>query len=267
MHLKKGAQTFPRILRLFCFFVFLEVFLFLVVPVADKNFRNQKNQKNEENKKKRYLWTKSLAQTFLRNFVFFVVFLFLFSSFFWFLVPEAFIGYCFFCFCFPRFFGFWFRKLLSATRTTKNTKTSRKTKKQCLWTKSLAQTFLRILCFFVFFCFCFPRFIGFWFRTLLSAIVFFVFVFLVFLVFGSGSFYRLLGPPKTQKPREKPKKKTIPLNKVLGPDVPENPLFFFVFVFLVFLVFGSGSFYRLLFFLFLFSSFFGFLVPEAFIGY
>ena len=59
----------------------------------------------------------------------------------------------------------------------------------------------------------------------------------VFLIFGSGSFYRLLGPPKTKKPRGKPKKtkktkkpkKPMPLNKVLGPDIPENPLFFLVF--------------------------------------
>ena len=51
-------------------------------------------------------------------------------------------------------------------------------------------------------------------RTLFRGIVFFVFFgFLgffgfprVFLIFGSGSFYRLLGPPITQKPRGKPKK-------------------------------------------------------------
>ena len=42
----------------------------------------------------------------------------------------GFLGFFLFFFCFPRvFFDFWFRKLLSATRTTNNPKTSRKTKK------------------------------------------------------------------------------------------------------------------------------------------
>ena len=204
------------------------------------------------------------------NPLFFCFFLFLFSSFYWFLVPDAFIGYCFFCFCFPRFFGFWFRKLLSATRTTKNTKTSRKTPKktdtseQSPWPRRSWESF-------VFFCFCFPRFFGFWFRKLLSAIVFFVFVFLVFWVFGSGSFYRLLGPPKTQKPREKQKKTNASEQSPWPRRSWESFVFFcfffcfcfhrfigfwfrkllsaivfFVFVFLVFWVFGSGSFYRLL---------------------
>ena len=53
------------------FFCFLEVFGFLVVLVADKSFRNQKTKNLEENQKKQCLWTKSLAQTFLRMLCFF----------------------------------------------------------------------------------------------------------------------------------------------------------------------------------------------------
>ena len=103
-----------------------------------------------------------------------------------------------------------------------------------------------------------------------SAFLFFCFsrVFLFLVVPVADKNFRDQKPKKRGK--QKKQKKTIPLNKVLGPDVPEKLCVFccfFVFVFLVFLVFGSGSFYRLLFFLFLFSSFFWFLVPEAFIGY
>ena len=72
------------------------------------------------------------------------------------------------------------------------------------------------------------------------------------LVFGSGSFYRLLRLPKTQKPRgkpKKPKKKTKDSEECLGQGLCSEALFFFFFFFgfpRVFLVFGSGSFYRLL---------------------
>ena len=68
-----------------------------------------------------------------------------------------------------------------------------------------------------FFCFfCFPR---------------------VFLVFWSGSFYRLLGPPKTKKPRGKPKKtkrqkqtkKTKDSQECLGQGLCSEALFFFLF--------------------------------------
>ena len=41
----------PLVFCVFCFFVFLEVFGFVVVLVADKSFRNQKPKKNEENQK------------------------------------------------------------------------------------------------------------------------------------------------------------------------------------------------------------------------
>ena len=74
------------------------------------------------------------------------------------------------CFWFSSFsFGFWFRKLLSATRTTKNPKTSRKTdkkqKKQSILRNVWAKDFVHRHCFFWFS----SRFLVFWFRKLLSA--------------------------------------------------------------------------------------------------
>ena len=113
-------------------------------------------------------------------------------------------------------------------------------------------------------------------RTLFRGIGFFgflgFFVFFgfprVFLIFGSGSFYRLLGPPKTKKPRGKPKKtknleenqkkqkkqkKQRILRNVWAKDFVQRHWFFWFFRFFcffgfprVFLIFGSGSFYRLL---------------------
>ena len=47
----------------------------------------------------------------------------------------------------------------------------------------------------------------------------------VFLVFGSGSFYRLLGPPKTKKPWGKPKK-TKDSQECLGQGLCSEALFF-----------------------------------------
>ena len=59
----------------------------------------------------------------------------------------------------------------------------------------------------------------------------------VFLVFGSGSFYRLLGPPKTKKPRGKPKKTKKPKKpkkpkdsqECLGQGLCSEALVFLVF--------------------------------------
>ena len=83
-------------------------------------------------------------------------------------------------------------------------------------------------------------------RTLFRGIGFFGFLGFfgfprVFLIFGSGSFYRLLGPPKTKKPRGKPKKtkkpkkqkkKTKDSQECLGQGLCSEAL-----VFLFFLVF------------------------------
>ena len=134
------------------------------------------------------------------------------------------------------FFGFWFRKRLSATirlpRTQKPRKEQKKTKKSKDSEECLGQGLCsEALVFFVFFFFGFPR---------------------VFLVFGSGGFYRLLRLPKTQKPRKEPKKtkktkKTKDSEECLGQGLCSEAL-----VFLVFLVF---------------LEFFWFFDPEAFIGY
>ena len=71
----------------------------------------------------------------------------------------------------------------------------------------------------------------------------------VFLVFSSGSFYRLLRLPKTQKPRKKTKK-TKDSEECLGQGLCSEALVFLVFLFFwfssSFFGFGSGSFYRLL---------------------
>ena len=86
-------------------------------------------------------------------------------------------------------FGFWLRKLLSATKATKNNlktseKKTKKTKKnKGFWGMSRPRTMFRGIVFLFF-----------WFSS-------------IFLVFGSGSFYRLLKLPKTQKPRKKNKNK------------------------------------------------------------
>ena len=114
------------------------------------------------------------------------------------------------------FFCFWFRKFLSANRTTKNPKTSRKTKNtkknKGFSGMSGPRTLFRGIVFF-----CFPR---------------------VFWVLGSGSFHRLLGPPKTQKPRGKPKKKQHSvLRNVWAPFFRRIGFFFCCFIFLCFLVF------------------------------
>ena len=70
------------------------------------------------------------------------------------------------------------------------------------------------------------------------------------MVFGSGSFYRLLGPPKPQKPRGK-QKKTKGFSGMSGPRILFRGIGFFGFLGFfgfprVFLIFRSGSFYRLL---------------------
>ena len=62
----------------------------------------------------------------------------------------------------------------------------------------------------------------------------------VFLIFGSGSFYRLLGPPKTKKPRGKPKKTKKPKKPKKPKDSQEclgQGLCSEALVFLFFLVF------------------------------
>ena len=81
-------------------------------------------------------------------------------------------------------------------------------------------------------------------RTLFRRIVFFCFS-RVFLFFGSGSFYLLLGPPKTQKPRGKPKKLNLKnkkkqriLRNVWAKDFVQRHCFFCCF--LVFLEFFLG---------------------------
>ena len=81
------------------------------------------------------------------------------------------------------FFGFGLRRLLSATETTKNQKTSNKNQKKQKKQRILRNVFVQRHWFFCFFGF--PR---------------------VFLVLGSGGFYRLLRLPKTKKPRTKTKK-------------------------------------------------------------
>ena len=82
----------PLVFLFFCFFWFLfEVFWFLVVSIADKSLRSPKPKKLEENQKKQKkqcLWTKSLAQTFLRILWFFCFFWFLFEV-FWFSVVSV----------------------------------------------------------------------------------------------------------------------------------------------------------------------------------
>ena len=135
--------------------------------------------------------------------------------------------------------GHWFRKLLSAIKTTKIPKTSKKTKKnkktkkpkhseECLGQGLSSETL--VFLFFLFF------------------LVFLEF----FLVFGSGSFYRLLRLPKSQKPRKKPRKTKKQKNQsilrnVWAKDFLQRHWFFCFFWFS--------------------SSFFWFLVPEAFTGY
>ena len=59
----------------------------------------------------------------------------------------------------------------------------------------------------------------------------------VFLIFGSGSFYRLLGPPKTKKPRGKPKKTKKPKKPKDSQECLGQGLCSEALVFLVFLVF------------------------------
>ena len=74
------------------------------------------------------------------------------------------------------------------------------------------------------------------------------------LVLGSGGFYRLLRLPKTKKPRTKTKKKQKKpkdSEECLGQGLCSEALFFLFFLFFfgfprVFLVLGSGGFYRLL---------------------
>ena len=95
-------------------------------------------------------------------------------------------------------------------------------------------------------------------RTLFRRIVFFFCFSRVFLFFGSGSFYLLLGPPKTQKPRGKPKKLNLKNKKnqrilrnvwAPGPRTLFRGIVFFVvfwFSSSFFWVFGSGNFHRLL---------------------
>ena len=82
-------------------------------------------------------------------------------------------------------------------------------------------------------------------RTLFRGIGFFVFFGFprVFLVLGSGSFYRLLRLPKTQKPRKKQKKlkktkKPKDSEECLGQGLCSEALFLYGFP-RVFLVFGS----------------------------
>ena len=96
-----------------------------------------------------------------------------------------------------------------ATKTTKNPKTSeKKTKKnKGFWGMSGPRTLFRGIVFFGFFGF--P---------------------LVFLVFGSGGFYRLLGPPKTQKGR-KQKKGLSGMCECVGQELCSEALFFVVFWF------------------------------------
>ena len=94
---------------------------------------------------------------------------------------------------------------------------------------SVPRTLFRGIGFFCFFLvfFCFPR---------------------VFLVFGSGSFYRLLGPPKTKKPRGKPKKqkkpkKTKGFSGMSGPRILfRSIVFFFLGFFFRFFWFSSSFF-------------------------
>ena len=91
----------------------------------------------------------------------------------------GFLGFFFFWFS-SSFFDFWLRKLLSATRTTNNPKTSRKTKKNRKKHSVLRNVwapFFRcsgVLCVFLFFCF----------------------VVFLFLFFGCGS----RPPPPENKP-------------------------------------------------------------------
>ena len=134
------------------------------------------------------------------------------------------IGFFVFFWFSSSFFDFSLRKLLSATRTTKNQKTSRKTKKtkknkKNKKTKGFSgmsgpRTLFRGIVFFVFFGF--PR---------------------IFLVFGSGSFYRLLGPPKPRG-KQKKQKKTQCSQECLGPFLQMQWCFM---CFLFFLFFGCGS--------------------------
>ena len=62
-----------------------------------------------------------------------------------------------------------------------------------------------------------------------GALIFLFLVLLGFFVFGSGSFYRLLRPPKTQKPRGKPRKKTKDFQECLGQGFCSEALDFFIF--------------------------------------
>ena len=130
--------------------------------------------------------------------------------------------HCFICcfWCSSIFFGFWFRKPLSATRTTKNPKTEEnlKTKK----TKDSQECLGQGLCseaLFFFFWFSSSVF-GFWLRKLLTAT-------------------RTTKNPKTSRKTKKTGKKTQYSQECLGPFLQMQ---WFLFVFLIFCVLWSSCF-------------------------
>ena len=122
---------------------------------------------------------------------------------------------------------------ISAIKTTKIPKTSKKTqkktkKKQSILRNVWANGFLWRHCFFLFF------------------LVFLVFL-EFFLVFGSGSFYRLLRLPKTQKPKnlekkQKKQKKQSILRNVWAKDFLQRHWFFWFFCFFLFFWLSSSFF-------------------------
>ena len=137
---------------------------------ATETTKNQKTSNKNQKKQKKQKNQRILRNVWAKDFV------------------QRHWFFCFFWFS-SSFFGFGLRRLLSAIETTKNQKTSNKNqknqKKQRILRNVWAKDFVQRHWFFWFFCFFgFPR---------------------VFLVLGSGSFYRLLRLPKTQKPRKNQK--------------------------------------------------------------
>ena len=124
------------------FLVFLEFFLvfgsgsfyrLLSLPKTQKpkNLeKNQTNQKKQKNQKNQSILRNVWAKDFLQRHCFF----------------------CFFCFFFwfsSSFFSFWFRKLLPATKTTKNPKTLKKTPKKRVCQECVGQGLCSEALFFV----------------------------------------------------------------------------------------------------------------------